>query len=165
MPRNVVEHDRQGRGFGDGTIVLVEALLHRLVVVRGHDEGGIGSRFFGVAGQPDGFGCAVRPGACHHLEATGSLLTDDRNNPIMFFVAQSGAFPGRPTGTDAGGPDFDMPIDKATEGSLVNASITKRSDQRHGQTSKHLTLTGHSALPSCSIRFLASAQTDSPSVS
>ena len=49
--RNAVKDDGNLHGFGDGFEMAVEALLARLVVVGGHEQGGIRPGFLGGAGE------------------------------------------------------------------------------------------------------------------
>ena len=48
---NTVEHDRNIDRFGDRAVMAIEALLRRFVVIRSHEQGGVGSEFFSLRGE------------------------------------------------------------------------------------------------------------------
>ena len=71
---DVVEHDRQAGGVGDGREVPVQALLRGLVVVRRDGEQAVGARLLGRAGQLDAVAGVVGADAGDDVGAVADRL-------------------------------------------------------------------------------------------
>ena len=71
---NVVDDDRNVDRVMDRLVVREQAILGRLVVVRGDDECSIGAGGLGVGGEADCLGGGVGPGAGDHRPPAGDDL-------------------------------------------------------------------------------------------
>ena len=67
---NAVQNDRNSDRFGDGTVVAVEALLRRLVVVRSDEKGGVGAELFGLLRQGNRFRRGIGTRSSDYLAAS-----------------------------------------------------------------------------------------------
>ncbi len=73
---DVVEHDGQAGGVGDGREVPVQALLRGLVVVRRDDQEAVGADALGLAGQLDAVVGVVGSDAGDDVGAVADGLQD-----------------------------------------------------------------------------------------
>ena len=93
--RDVVQNLRDRHGLGNCPVVPVQALLGRLVVVRGHQQASVGPGLVGIAGQFDGLGGGVGASACDHRDAPPHLIDHAANHLVVLGDAQSRRFPRR----------------------------------------------------------------------
>ena len=127
--------------------MLEEALLGRLVVVGGHDQGGVGPALGGPAGQAEGFLGAVRSRARHHLGPAGGRFHHGRDHPLMLRVRERGALARRAHGAKAGRAGLDLEFDVLLQGLDIDLAVAKGSDHGHGQAGEIFTSGGHSEFP------------------
>ncbi|MNL15688.1 hypothetical protein D3C87_1366920 [compost metagenome] len=90
--RHVIQDLRDVDGFGDGLEVLVQAFLGRLVVIRSHQQAGIGAGDLRIGGQLDGFTSRVRASPGDHRNAPCNLLHHVTNHFDVLVHVKGGRF-------------------------------------------------------------------------
>ena len=141
-------------GLGQGLEVLEEALLRRLVVVGGHDQGGVGPALGGPAREAEGFLGAVRARARHDLGPAGGRLDHGRDHPLVLGVGKGGALARRAHRAEAGGAGRDLELDIPLQGLDIDLAVAKGRDHGHGQAGKIFTSGGHGGPSETAVRTL-----------
>src|SRR5205823_3637841 len=135
---HAVKNDGQGHGFGDGAIVLEEALLGGFVVIRSDRENAVGSKSGELLRESDDFGSVIAAGAPEDRHLTASQFDGDLNDAKMLFVRERGALAGGSTGNEEVNACLDLSLDQSSQGGFVKRTIlTKRCDQCGACACKH----------------------------
>ena len=113
--RNVIEDLRDVHRVGDRGIVGVQAVLSRPVVIRRHEEGGVGPGLEGEFREADGLARGVRAGPGHHLGPSGDPGDDEFDDPLVLLVRERRAFSRRAHRADGPRALGDLPVDRAAE--------------------------------------------------
>ena len=98
-----------------GLVVLVQAFLRRLVVVRRDQQAGIRAGILRELRQLDRFARRVRAGAGDDRDALGGALHHSAHDVDVLFDAQRRRFAGRADRDDAVGAVVDVELDQAIE--------------------------------------------------
>ena len=140
--RDVVEHDRQVGGVGDGPEMSDETFLTGPVVVRRHCQDSVAAGFGGAAAQMHGLGGVVRAGAGHHFRPLIGHRFNHR--PIdcdLFIFGEGRRFARRPRYDKSVGTVANEVTSQTPKTLVVNFPIvTKRRDYRREDTAEN----GHS---------------------
>ena len=134
-PRHVVQNQRQVDRFGDSFVVLVQAFLRRLVVVRHHRQPGLGARCLRAFGQLDRFGGRVRAGSRNHRHPPGGLFDRGADQQAMLVVADRGRFAGGADDDDAVRPLCDVPVDQAAQRVEIERAVVRHGGDDRNQAS------------------------------
>ncbi|MNZ40455.1 hypothetical protein D3C78_579760 [compost metagenome] len=143
--RNVVEDLRDVDGFGNVLEVLVQAFLGRLVVVRHHQQAGVGASVLGVAGQVHGFSGGVRAGAGDHRNrvlAVLDALDHVLDNQNVLFDIQGRGLTGGADCNDRMGAVFQVEVYKFVEAVPIKTPLCI-----HGCDQCHHTARNHETAP------------------
>ena len=108
---HAVENDGQGHRFGDGTVVLEEALLSGLVVIRSDREDAIHAEVNKLASEGDHFGSIVAARAPEDWHFALGQFDGDLNNSKMLLVRERGAFARGSTRNEEVDACLDLPLD------------------------------------------------------
>ncbi len=133
---HVVDENRDIDRIGDGTEVLIEAFLRRLVVIGNDDEGGIGAGFLCVNRIVNRFGGAVRAGSGDHGNAATDFLDAHFDDGLVLVGRQGRAFAGGADGDHSVAPLVDLPVDEFPECLLVHLAMLHGSDESGKRTSE-----------------------------
>ena len=98
---DVVEHDRQVGGLGDGAEVVEQADLAGLVVVGAHQQDAVDADLGGLLGQLDGVGGGVGADARDHGGAVADGLVDRAQDVAVLRHGGRRALAGRAADDDA----------------------------------------------------------------
>ena len=135
---DVVDDQLEVDRIGHRHVVPVEALLAWLVVVRGDEHDDVGADAGGVLGQADGLRGAVGAGAGDHRHAFVRGLHRDFDGAAVFLMRERRAFAGGADRDDGFAALFDLPVDEAGVGGLIEAAVgAHRGDQGDDRALEH----------------------------
>ena len=120
---HVVENLRDVHRPGHGQEMLIEAFLGRLVVVRRHQQAGVGAVALGVTGKADGFLGAVGAGTGDHRNPFVGHRHDLADHTVVFLEAQGGGLTGGAHRHDSMGALLHMPVDQTAQTFPVHRSV------------------------------------------
>src|SRR5208282_3432265 len=136
---NVVKDDRQRNGCGDRFVVLVQALLRGLVVIRADGEDSGRAERFVVACALDDFGGVVAAGAGNDAHPAARLFDRDLDDAVELRVRERRAFARGAAGHEEIDAGVDLALDETAQRLLIEGLVPpKRSDQRRAASGKHL---------------------------
>jgi hypothetical protein len=135
--RHVVEDQGDRRGLGDGPEMSVEPFLGRLVVIRRHDEGGVGPEFRRSARPCDAPAGVVRPAPDHQRNPSVKPFSSESDQYFPFPLFERGRFARRSGHDHAVAALGQVTVDQALEGFAVQSSRGReRGDDRHETATK-----------------------------
>ncbi|SST10097.1 Uncharacterised protein [Acinetobacter baumannii] len=138
--RYVVEDLRDRNGFGDMAEVLVHAFLGRLVVVRRHQQAGVGAAAFRGLGQRHRLAGGVGAGAGDHRDAALDLVDHATDHLDVLFHVQRGRFTGGADGDDGVGAFLQVEVHQLGEAVPVQSTLSiEGGDQCHHTARNHAT--------------------------
>jgi len=103
--------------------MLVQAFLRGLVIVRNHQQAGVGTELFRFTGQLDGFPGAVAAGASDDRNTAINTLYDMTDGLDMLFRVQCCGLTRSANSNNAIGAVFNMKIDQFVQLFPVNVTI------------------------------------------
>ena len=128
-----------GDGGGDGLVVLVEAFLRGLVVVRRDGEDAVDAQVLQFAGELDDFGGVVAAGAGEHGDLALGLFERDLDHAQMFVARERGALAGGAAGHQEVDACRDLaPHQPAQRGFIQRQIGPERSHQRGAASCEHV---------------------------
>src|SRR6267143_4005104 len=135
---HAVQNNRQGRGLGDGAIVLEQPFLRRLVVIGCDREEPIYTESGKLAREGDDFRGVITACTPEDWHLTLSQFDGDLNDAKMFFVRERGALAGCSAGNEEVDACLDLPKDQTTKSRFVERTVgTKRGDKCGAGAGKH----------------------------
>ena len=127
---DAVKNERDFDRLRDGGEVAVEALGAGLVVVGGHEQGGVGTGFFGGLGEVDRLGGGVRAGSGDDLATAGGGFDRDLDDAQVLVVIECRRLAGGSDGDDSRDAAGDLLLDEGLEGGDVELAVAKGRDER-----------------------------------
>ena len=133
-PWDVVNTNRNLDRLGDCLEVLKETFLGRFVVIGRYLQGRVRTLGRGSFCQTQGFGGAVASRSGHHFGTPRDTLNHLRNDSFVLIVRERRRLTSRPRGDDALSPRCDLEFDLLSQTTIIDGTISKRSNDRDGQT-------------------------------
>src|SRR4029453_7411716 len=135
---NVVDDERQLRGFGHRGIVRVDAVLRGLVVVGRDQQGAGGARLLGGAREAHGLRGGVRAGAGDDRDAAAREADDRLDHCDVLVVAERGGFTRRAAGHQTLHAAGDLRLDQPLERVEIDLAAPERGHQRRQAAFPHV---------------------------
>lgn len=118
--------------------MAVQTFLGGLVVIRRHQQTGVGAAFHGATGEVDGLASGIGAGAGDHRHPAAHKLDDLADDLAMLFFIESGGFAGGAHGDDGVGALLDVELDEPRQTVGVETLVCLHGgDQGHHATVKH----------------------------
>ena len=136
---HIVKNLRNRGGGGDGAVVLVQALLGRLVVVRGHQQAGVRARLLGGAGQRDGLGGGVGAGAGDHRQPPRGPPHHPADDRVVLGDVERRRFAGGADRHQRVAALLQVEVDQPVEGRVVDRArrVHGRGQRHHAAAERH----------------------------
>jgi hypothetical protein len=141
--RHVVEHDRQVRVGSNRRVVLVDAFLRRLVVVRRHRQDAVGARIGGRMGGLDDLCRVVATGAREHRHHALHLVHDGLDDGPLLGCRERRRLARRADRHQEMNPGLDLPPREAAHASLIDSAVGGERRDQGGATASEGTSWGH----------------------
>ena len=127
--RDGIQDDRLRGGFGEQGEVTEETFLAGLVIIRGHEQEGVGAGFVGTLREVEGFGRGVGARAGHDRDAASGELDRLADDFDVLVVVEGGGLAGGADGDQAVDAVLDLEFDQLLQVIPGHRSIEEGGDQ------------------------------------